>query len=289
MPGRHRRERGVLGVGGEDPRVVRPARAHPPGASTVPAGGGNCVPSRLANTRRSRALLDGVGEVLLGPPLLCSSRSPGRSTRVRAATRARSASLRRRACAGGERARRDSTWPPRQPSSEPATANHTVRPSGRHVQRVGEPPAGAPAVRAVVAARRRAGSASRADHRRVLRAAVAGAERVAVRGERAADHGGVVVRPLPRRPVSRKTRLRPSKPPVSGRLTVAWLGVVHPHGYAESSSECASTDSVTRRAASAGRSARPARPGSVRHHSRYADPQPAGTRPSPSGRTRGRW
>jgi hypothetical protein len=31
-------------------------------------------------------------------------------------------------------------------------------------------------------------------------------------------------------------------------LTVSWLGVVQPHGYAESSSECASTDSVTRRA-----------------------------------------
>ena len=46
-------------------------------------------------------------------------------------------------------------------------------------------------------------------------------------------------------PASRKTRLRPSKEPVSGRLKVAWLGVLKPHGYADMRSECASTVSVT--------------------------------------------
>ena len=150
----------------------RASRRRPTGRlSTVPAGGGNSLPSWLANTCRSRASWTESARFCLDHSTLCaSSGSPGQ---VDPGTRGDARPVGQLCWPGPGRGvaahARDSAVAAATPSSEPATANQTVRPSRGTSSVYVSRPAGAPAVRTVVAARRR-GIGHRADHCGFLRA-----------------------------------------------------------------------------------------------------------------------
>jgi hypothetical protein len=192
LPGGDRRERRVLAIGGEQPRVVGPARADPP--HLADGAGRRWIHRALVAGEHVQVarLLNRVGEVLLGPlHALLQEPVAGQVHRAVPGHRAPGGGL------GGQGGGRVAQGPvqlgprrgetligagDREPHGPPGAAD-------RHVVR--QLPARTLAVRSVVADR---GGRIAADHV-ALRAAHAGAERMSGRGQGAADQRRPVVRP----------------------------------------------------------------------------------------------
>ena len=121
-------ERGVLAVGGEQPRVVGPAGAEEAGPrAAARRAAGTAVPASTGRSSRSSDILHGVGEVLLAPvDALGEQRVAGQVQAGIAAEREPLRDLAPQSAGGSARAAACSARAAAGPSSEPATANHTV-------------------------------------------------------------------------------------------------------------------------------------------------------------------